>query len=174
MFILPVPKANDNSYFNLVVQNQQKSFILTWLEDFKRNPLSANPYLVLTVFDELVRTKDLALMRGDVISHMTRSEGTAVMQQVLDSYLVDHEYETVRKFNHEPQSFDFEDHTTKSIERFRVIHTPLKKAEDAKKEAGKSKLILGPQSHSKPAMPMVPGGEVFILDEVNKIKKRTD
>ena len=71
MFVFPVPKQDDNSYFMLVCQNQQKSFILTYLEDFKRNPMSANPYLVLTLFDELVRGKGLALMRGDVISHMT-------------------------------------------------------------------------------------------------------
>ena len=78
-FVYPVPKAEDNSYFMLVAQNQEKSFILTWLEDFKKNPLSANPYLVLTCFDELVRTKQRALLRGDIISHMTQDEGSVVM-----------------------------------------------------------------------------------------------
>jgi len=112
MFLLPVPKGEDsNSYFMLVCQNQQKSFVLTYLEDFKRNPLTANPYLVLTCFDELVRGKGLALLRGDVISHMSRNEGATIMEQVLQSYLHDSEYETVRKFNFEPQSFDFEAHT---------------------------------------------------------------
>lgn len=75
MFILPVPKSEDNSYMQLLVQNQQKTFIFTWLEDFKRNPLTANPYLVLTCFDELVRSKSCALLRGDVISYLTRTEG---------------------------------------------------------------------------------------------------
>ncbi len=93
--------------------------MLTWLEDFRRNPLTANPYLVLTCFDELVRSKGLALLRGDVISHMTRLEGATVMEQVLNSYLVDSEYETVRQFNHAPQTFDFEAHTLNSIARFR-------------------------------------------------------
>jgi hypothetical protein len=41
---------------------------MTYLEDFKKNPLAANPYLVITCFDELVRTKGIALIRGDVIS----------------------------------------------------------------------------------------------------------
>ena len=80
MFVLPVPKEEDNSYFMLVCQNQQKSFILTYLEDFRKNPTAANPYLVLTMFDELVRVKQLALLRGDVISHMTQEEGRVVME----------------------------------------------------------------------------------------------
>ena len=57
IFIYPVPKDDSNNYFMLVSQNQEKSFILTWLEDFKKNPMNANPYLVLTCFDELVRKK---------------------------------------------------------------------------------------------------------------------
>ena len=108
MFLFPVPKdsnvtgSDSSSYFMMVCQNQEKSFVLTYLEDFRRNPLTANPYLVLTFFDELVRSKGLALLRGDVISHMSRIEGATVMEQVLSSYLIDSEYETVRKFNHEP------------------------------------------------------------------------
>ena len=51
---------------------------------------------MLTLFDELVRVKQIALMRGDVISNMTQDEGGAVMEMLLDSYLVDSEYEKVR------------------------------------------------------------------------------
>ena len=85
--------------------------MLTFLEDFKKNPLSANPYLVLTLFDELIRVKHLALLRGDVISNMTQDEGGTVMEMLLDSYLVDSEFEKVRQFNHNPSQFDFERHT---------------------------------------------------------------
>ena len=80
----------------LVCQNQQKSFILTWLEDFKKSAQNANPYLVLTLFDELVRVKKLALLRGDVIYHMSQDEGGAVMDMLLDSYLNEEEFEKVR------------------------------------------------------------------------------
>ena len=69
-FVLPVPKE-EGGHFMLVCQNQQKSFIFTWLEDFKKSAQNANPYLVLTLFDELIRVKQLALMRGDVIFHMS-------------------------------------------------------------------------------------------------------
>ena len=41
------------------------------------------------------------------------------MTQVLDSYLIDSEYEKVRRFNDEPNSFDFVAHTNESITNFR-------------------------------------------------------
>ncbi len=43
--------------------------------------------MVLTCFDELVRVKGIALMRGDVISHMSREEGQVIMDQLIDCYL---------------------------------------------------------------------------------------
>ena len=81
------------------------------------------------MFDELVRVKQLALLRGDVISHMTQEEGRVVMEQVLDSYLIDSQYEQVRAFNHTPQSFDFEKHTQESIQRFREKQSAMREAE---------------------------------------------
>ena len=109
MFILPIPK--ENGFFMLLCQNQQKSFVCTYLEDFKNNPLGANPYFVMTLFDELIRVKKLALLRGDVILNMTQDEGGTVMEMILESYLVESEYEKVRQFNHDPHKFDFEKHT---------------------------------------------------------------
>ena len=44
------------------------------------------------------------------------------MEMLLDSYLMDSEYEKVRQFNHEPGSFDFERHTQESIAKFQVKH----------------------------------------------------
>ena len=77
MFIYPVPK--EGGHFILLSQSQQKSFIFTYLEDYKKNPLSANPYLVITCFDELVDTKGIALIRGDVILGLSKDEGTTIM-----------------------------------------------------------------------------------------------
>ena len=136
----------------------------TFLEDFKKNPLHANPYLVLTLFDELVRVKHLALLRGDVISHMTQDEGGAVMDLLLDSYLVDSEFEQVRRFNHEPASFDFVKHTEASIQKFNA------KLEQRKAERTlEAQVSLGAQKHSKPHRPMLPGQtEHFIIDEIKK------
>ena len=83
----------------------------TYLEDFKKDPVGANPYMVMTLFDELVRVKHLALLRGDVIWNLTQDEGGAVMETLLDMYLVDSNYEHVRAFNHDQSKFDIEKHT---------------------------------------------------------------
>ena len=80
----------------MVTQSQGKSFVLTWIDEFKRSPTSANPYMVLTCFDELCRNKGVALMRGDVISHLSRDEGQVIMEQMMDIYLDATLYEKVR------------------------------------------------------------------------------
>ena len=47
-------------------------------------------------------------MRGDLISHLSEDEGKTIMQKLLNSYLRDSEYETIKKFNHDPSNFDYE------------------------------------------------------------------
>ena len=54
IFIHPVPKGEHPQHFVLVSQHQDKSFILTFLGDFQVNPTGANPYMVVTCFDELL------------------------------------------------------------------------------------------------------------------------
>ena len=84
---------------------------MTYLEDFKKNPISAQPYMVVTCFDELVRTKGIALIRGDLILEVNKDEGQTILNTLLNSYLVDSLYENVRKFNHEPNQFQIESYT---------------------------------------------------------------
>ena len=67
--------------------------------------------MVMTLFDELVRIKHVALLRGDVIWGLTQDEGGAVMDTLLDMYLVDSNYESVRAFNHDQSKFSIEHHT---------------------------------------------------------------
>ena len=62
----------------------------------------------MTLFDEMIRVKQVALLRGDVIAGMTQDEGGALMDIILDSYLVDSEYDIVTKFNRDPHNFDHE------------------------------------------------------------------
>ena len=103
----------------MVTQSQGKSFVLTWIDEYRRSPQSANPYMVLTCFDELCRSKDMALMRGDVISHLSRDEGQIVMEMMMDCYLDATLYEKVRQFNSSPGSFNHEEWIKMAIEIFR-------------------------------------------------------
>lgn len=47
---------------------------MTYLEDYKTNAAGAQPYLTVSMFDELVETKGLALLRGEVTNMLTRQE----------------------------------------------------------------------------------------------------
>ena len=96
------------------------------------------------------------------------------MSQVLDSYLIDHQYEKVRQFNDDPHTFDYERHTQESINNFRQKQKIMKDLAAKKEEDTKKKPVsLGPQKHSKPGMPLPGSSEHFILDEIEKNVKRT-
>mmetsp|Transcript_9694 Transcript_9694/g.16315 ORF Transcript_9694/g.16315 Transcript_9694/m.16315 type:complete len:155 (-) Transcript_9694:556-1020(-) len=53
IFIHPVPKGPHPNHFVLVSQQQESSFLLTFLGDYQVNPSGAHPYMVITAFDEL-------------------------------------------------------------------------------------------------------------------------
>jgi ATP synthase F1 complex assembly factor 1 len=41
--------------------------MFTFLEDYKKDPVNAVPYFVLTLFDDFAITKGLVLARGDIV-----------------------------------------------------------------------------------------------------------
>ena len=43
--------------------------------------------MVLTCFDELIDTKGIVPMRGDLISNLHEDEGKVIMKQLLEKYL---------------------------------------------------------------------------------------
>ena len=51
--------------------------------------MTASPYMVITCFDELVRTKGIALLRGDVIHQLNNDEGQTILNNLLDAFLVE-------------------------------------------------------------------------------------
>jgi ATP synthase F1 complex assembly factor 1 len=118
MFIYPVPKGEAPNHFILVSQNQDKSFVFTFLGDFQRNPSTASPYMVLTCFDELIESKGIALMRGDLISNLNEDEGHTIMTTLLNGYMRESEYDVIRRFNHEPSTFKYEEYITKALDEF--------------------------------------------------------
>lgn len=56
------------------MQWQDKYCLCTYLEDYKKDPAAAMPYLTFTVFDDMVEKKSVALMRGEVTNQMTVPE----------------------------------------------------------------------------------------------------
>ena len=107
-FIHPIPR--DSGYFVMLSQYQDKSFLVTYLEDFKQNAGKAQPYMTITLYDELQHSKDLVLVRADIVAlaTMTKQEADVMTRTVVASYCDDAMYNNVFTFNKEPQKFDFE------------------------------------------------------------------
>ena len=107
MFVFPVTRDDGN--FVMLSQIQEKHCILTMLDEYKLDPVNAQPWLALTFYDDLVEEKDLVLVRGDVlIPQLTLEEGKRLSGNVRHFYL--NEPMEVDHFNNAPSEFDIEKH----------------------------------------------------------------
>lgn len=103
-FIYPVLKG-DGKFFNLIAEWQDKFCIFTFLEDYRRNPSKAEPYLSVALYDDLLARKQLVLVRGDFSGHLTKRDAAHLLNLMRHFYF--HEPKWVEAFNKEPASFDF-------------------------------------------------------------------
>lgn len=95
--------------------------------------------MVVTCFDELVRTKGVALVRGDLIVGLSKDEGQAMLNTLLSSYLVEACFENVRRFNHEPAQFNYEEYTQRGLQDFALALDTVKRTKTAPIDIGVSK-----------------------------------
>ena len=91
-----------------------------YLDEFKKDPVNSQPYLIITMFDEMVHKKGLAFVRGDIVTGFSKQESTILQDMFIDHYLKDHLFEKVNKFNHSPNEFDFETYTRDALLDFRM------------------------------------------------------
>jgi ATP synthase F1 complex assembly factor 1 len=106
MFVLPVFRKD--GFFNLLSQWQDKSFLLTFLEEYKKNPSAAQPWMCLTVYEDLAFEKQLSLVRGDFTPHLTKADAEIVQKQLIACYMNNELFTWVNTFNTRPQDFDFQ------------------------------------------------------------------
>uniref|UniRef100_A0A7S1C6F8 ATP synthase mitochondrial F1 complex assembly factor 1 n=1 Tax=Bicosoecida sp. CB-2014 TaxID=1486930 RepID=A0A7S1C6F8_9STRA len=105
MFVVPVRKG-DGKFFMLVAQWQERHCMFAFLDDFKKNPYAAEPYLAVTLYDDFIKRKQLVLVRGDKSGHLTQLESLKVMSLIKKFYLEDDRW--VRTFNETPDEFDWQ------------------------------------------------------------------
>ena len=119
LFIFPLRRQQ--GYFFMISQSQENSNLFTFLDDFKKNPSQAIPYFVLTLFDELILTKGISLIRGDIIDQLiTKQEAQILLKSFLAYYIETGLYENyVNKFNNDPSKFNHETHVQDFFSRFR-------------------------------------------------------
>jgi ATP synthase mitochondrial F1 complex assembly factor 1 len=108
LFIYPVFRS-DESFFMMLSQFQENVFVVTYLEDYKKNPSNARPWLQLTLYDELVNEKDIGLYRADFIPELTATESRKVVEMIVQAYTDDEAFKLVSTFNTNPQRFNFDE-----------------------------------------------------------------
>ncbi|CAM9849675.1 unnamed protein product [Ectocarpus sp. 4 AP-2014] len=105
MFVLPVWR--DEGHFMMLSQYQDKCFLLTYLEDYKVNPGGAQPYATISMYNDLVDSKGLGLIRADITPNLTKKEVDRLVRLVIRFYSP-HAHHHVEAFNLRPQEFDLE------------------------------------------------------------------
>lgn len=85
--------------------------LITGLEDYKARGTQAAPYFTVSYYTEFTESKDLVLVRGDIVftSKLTDSEAKWLLDTVQSFYLNDVRYKLVERFNRETSEFEFKD-----------------------------------------------------------------
>lgn len=105
-FIQPV--FREEGHFMIVSQFQAPNYFLcAFLEDYKMDPSAAQPLLTISVFDDLADTKDVVLLRCDIINRgIEDDEGYKICQNLIKDYI---DFESVQMFNKKPDHFNIDD-----------------------------------------------------------------
>lgn len=101
-------------YFNIssnLYAVQMPHMLFTGLEDYKARGTQAAPYFTVSYYTEFAESKDLVLIRGDVVftSKLTDSEAKWLVEATQSFYLNDVRYKLVETFNKVTREFEFKD-----------------------------------------------------------------
>jgi ATP11 protein len=103
-FLYPVLKG-DGKFFNLISEWQDNYCIFTFLDDYKRNPLTAEPYMSVALYDDFLDRKQLILVRGDFSGHLRKADSVHLLNVMRYFYLQDPKW--LELFNKDAANFDF-------------------------------------------------------------------
>ncbi|XP_009601187.1 uncharacterized protein [Nicotiana tomentosiformis] len=108
-FVIPLWRGS--GYTTMFVQVQAPHILITGLEDYKARGTQASPYFTVSYYTEFAESKDLVLVRGDIVftSKLTDSEAKWLLDTAQSFYLNDVRYKLVERFNRETREFEFKD-----------------------------------------------------------------
>ncbi|XP_028238122.1 uncharacterized protein LOC114417198 [Glycine soja] len=108
-FVIPLWRGS--GYTTMFVQVQTPHMVFTGLEDYKARGTQAAPYFTVSFYTEFAESKDLVLIRGDVVftSKLTDSEAKWLLEAAQSFYLNDARYKLVERFNRQTHDFEFKD-----------------------------------------------------------------
>ncbi|XP_047969700.1 ATP synthase mitochondrial F1 complex assembly factor 1-like [Salvia hispanica] len=108
-FVIPVWKGS--GYTTMFVQVEMPHMLFTGLEDYKARGTQAAPYMTASYYREFAESKDLVLVRGDIVftSKLSDEEAKWLMEAAHSFYLNDVRYKLVERFNKQTREFEFKD-----------------------------------------------------------------
>lgn len=125
-FIHPVFKlaGTDNAYLVLLSQFQPPNyFLFTFLEEYRQNPATAQPWMSVAVYLDLLESKKIGLIRADFMPSISKAEAKVLVDMLVASYTVapmGGSYEKyLEAFNLNPDDFNFDDYIFETRETFR-------------------------------------------------------
>lgn len=85
---------------------------MAFLDEFKKKGTLSTPTLLYVFFEELLKTKKLALVRGDLVDgFMNHTEADTIFQQMIMFYMTPELYSGfVVPFNRDPNGFNYNDY----------------------------------------------------------------
>lgn len=86
-FLFPVYRQE--GFFNMICQFQDTCFLLTYLEAFKENPGLAPPCLTVSLYDDLVESKDIGLLRADIVNMLDKKVRACCVVTYMSVRLID-------------------------------------------------------------------------------------
>ncbi|MBA0880439.1 hypothetical protein Goshw_001982, partial [Gossypium schwendimanii] len=106
-FVIPLWRGS--GYTTMFGQVQLPYMLFTGLEDYKARGTQASPYFTASFYTEFAESKDLVLIRGDIVftSKLTDEEAKWLLETTQSFYLNDVRYKLVECFNKEPRDFEF-------------------------------------------------------------------
>ena len=109
MFVFPV--FRDGGHFVMLSQFDGLSCAFTFLDDYKKDPVTAMPWMATTMHDDLCDRQKPVLVRSDFSTpHLLKEEASYLMEAMLRSYVHENMYSKVEAFNHNQPAFDINRH----------------------------------------------------------------
>lgn len=100
-----------DAYSSIHFAVQMPHILFTGLEDYKARGTQAAPYFTVSYYKEFAESKDLVLIRGDIVftSKLTDQEAEWLLETTQSFYLNDVRYKLVERFNRQTRDFEFKD-----------------------------------------------------------------
>ena len=107
-------------YYNLIVQFFPDShFVVAPLDAYQQNPAEAQPVLSFSVFEDYIDSRNMCLVRADVIAkNLKEEDARKVISMCIKNWEGGGGNDFVDKFNNSPAEFDFDQYLKSAREEW--------------------------------------------------------